>query len=175
MAQRKGAALLVAAAGQEIPGTDARLTGHADGISLNDSGAVAFAAAYYGSGCLPPGNTCLMVLLQNDAGIRIIARQGRTAPGSGGGEFTMDIGSTALNDSGQLVFHGDYQGGICTLSGSCGGVYLASGGPAEALVVWGQPVPGLKSARFYDAKAPSINRAGEIAVLATYKIGRAHV
>jgi hypothetical protein len=167
---RGGSVALAASNGQEVPGLPgARLTGEAEGISLNNAGAVAFVARYYGAECSPPGNVCLVVLVQTGTATTVIAKQGGAVPGSGGGVFTMEIGSTALNDRGQVSFEGSYREGKCTLSGSCGGVYLASGGAPTPIATWNQGIAGMGSARFYDVQKPSINGAVNIAVRAFYK------
>ena len=74
----------------------------------------------------------------------------------------------ALNDRGDVAFHASLAGGR-----SVDGIFVGSaGGVPRAVVLSGQPAPGVHSGTVAGLGAPALNARGDVAFLATVQRGR---
>ena len=127
------------------------------GVSLNDSGLVAFTADRVRGG--GPG-----VFAKPSVGtigpIGVVARRGRGAPT--GGTFAGPFSSPSVNASGTVAF----TAGVTSAAGIVPGIFKGVPGALEAVALAGDPAP-VCGGQFASFGAPSLDRDGAVAFSAT--------
>lgn len=155
-----GTSSLVARGGDAAPGAG-------DGVSftsfafsdpvLNNQGEIAFQADLTGSGVTGTNNTAIF----SDAGgvLSLVAREGDSAPGTGGGEtFSGPFRSVSLNDQGEVAFEALVGPGVNE------GIFSNAGGTLSLVVRDGDAAPGVgDGVSFIALDAPVLNNQGEVA------------
>ncbi len=176
----KGSISSIVSSGQSAPGTDGGTfsTGGAFGAwpgsgitapSLNDAAAIAFLAEVSG------GSTYQGIFLFSAGAFSAIALAGRTAPDTGGRNFSI-FGPPSLNDSGSVafaagIFSGNPTDGIFLFENGLV-VKIATAGSATPFGgVEGDEAPGTGGGKFSAFGSPSLNNLGSLAFAASVSGG----
>jgi hypothetical protein len=147
---RDGVVRPVARVGDEVPGAPDEQWDEIDAVSLNSSGALAFAGAVRS---MQDGERQEGVFLASGASVRIVLFDGDQIPGLDG--VLNGFTSVSLNDAGQIVtvgLEGDDQL-TCIL--------LTSGADSRAVAVEGQPAP--QGGVWTELDSAALNNPGTIA------------
>jgi len=96
-----------------------------------------------------------------------VALSGQAAPGTGGGTFSISLGTPVLNDSGQTAFSS-----VITGSTSTQGIFRSDSGSAlTAIARAGQSAPGSGGGTFGGLGAAVLNASGQMAFFSTISGG----
>ena len=115
------------------------------------------------SGALALVAAMLLAAAAAQAETKTIALTGQSAPGTGGGTFSVLYAPT-LNASGQAAFFSFLTG---TSDGSTYSIFLGSGGGPTAIAREKWSAPGTGGGTFYQFGFPSLNASGQAAFLAS--------
>lgn len=169
----------VTLSGQHAPGTPAGITFSGTASpALNAAGRTGFKAFLTGTGVTDKNNEG--VWSEGVSGLRLIARAGDAAPGTGPNvtfgvqDFVLSpavfgFSAPTLNRFGQSAFLGTLQhgsGGVTTTNRT--GIWAESGGALNLIARAGEPAPGTASGRVFDSfGGVTINAVGGLAVTAS--------
>lgn len=143
------------------------------GTTINDAGDIAFLSQLSGAG-VDITNSEALWLYQDDAGLLLLARSGRPAPGFGFQNTYSDLYQLRLDDSGAIAFTGQINGpGIDSTNDQ-----VLWTGTAQAFlprVQDGNPIPGGTPAGFYSGLSGSVQlgAGGHLVLIETYALSDA--
>ena len=98
----------------------------------------------------------------------VIAQQGDTAPGTGGGTFSFFMPHPAINDLGHVAFQAAVSGGTASQ-----GIFLDAGSGLAAVAVLGDVAPDTGGGTFLLLGAPALNGQGDLVFSAVVGSGSA--
>jgi hypothetical protein len=145
---------LIARSGQKIgPGEDAVFSEHYYPSRLNERGEIAWFSRISGGGG---------IFVKREKGIEAVAIQNKPSPIAGANYIGFGQIAPAINDKGEVVFVGFYDGP------NAGRALLMKGeGPVKVVAKSGDTITGT-TASFTSFSNPSINNRGDIAFIGSY-------
>lgn len=164
-------ASIVTRVGEVAPGTGGAIFQDVNRPVLNDLGEVAFSAVLTGAGTSTT-NDYAFFTEGGGGGLRLSAREGDEAPGTGGGIFNfaaLPVERYDLNEQGTTVFSGQVQPAGSPAFIREPMLFADIGSGSVAIVKPGDPIDGVAGSLEYGlAFDPSLNNSGTIAFSAFF-------
>ena len=150
----------VALTGDAAPGTGGATFRILGPPTLNDSGDSAFLGILTGAGVT--GSNDRGIFAQSGGALGLVAREGDTAPDTGGAAFADSFSVSTLNNNGDIAFFGGLTGAGVTRFTN-GGIFAQSGGALGLVARQGDTAPGTGGAAFSGFSQPALNDDGDTA------------
>lgn len=167
---RSGTLAPIAMRGEHAPGTTNGVNFQEffeDGMAINASGHVAFAAKLTLNDGSYSQNQDNGVWTDSSGSLELIARNGDSAPGAPDGKTFFNLNGPVLSDSGRAVF----VAWLAPYLGAPKGIWSKDSGPVTLVALEGNQAPGVPAGAKFGPMAPevgdvTINPAGHIAFMA---------